>query len=385
MTNVSPIFTYVRYSNDAWGGTNAYFNVTAPAYLDPSISVQATTNAVTKSFKATDDLRISINKLNGLAQIITNLNRTVYFGGVGTLIATNRICRRTDTFWNGGANVYYVEEWLSGNTEQDPTYYDFGDPAQYIPTFIATAGTDTFTNENWQVREVYSERLGYWAYKQGQRYSFSPDPGGGWQGYSHIEGNSYEKLEYSYKGVTPAYPSLYAVTNGYVKKVTVYAVYSVDLGWQPSYLAQPTDGWWIDSYAHAVGGNYWTHYNTGLAITGKTLSTPTNEIPDTRVKYLHRTYASNLKNRAVYCKIAEIDNPIEKILFDIDRATVTAMNFASRHAYSHVTNDDGTDEDWNELFTWNYSAGADIEMVQFLIVVDWDFKHLGRGFTPPTE
>ena len=380
-TNISPIYLAISVRQGDPVKTNYYFTVSGDLATLSTPSGTATTNAVTKTFKATDDLRISTNKLNGLAQIITNMNRTVYFGGIGTLIATNRVCKRTDTFWNGQANIYYVTEWLSGNTEQDPQYYDFGDPAQYIPTYIATAGTDTFTNTNWSVREIYSERLQYVAYKKGQRYSFAPDPGGGWNGYSSIEGQSYEKLEYSYTGVTPVYPSMFAVTNGYVKKVTVYALYEVRTAWQPSYLAGQYY-YMGDSFSHDVGGNYWTTYNTGLEISGKTLSTPTEALPDTRVKYLHRDYATAIKNRAVYCKIAEVSNPTSQIFFDIDRSTVTAMNFASQHAYSFSTEEDGVDDNWEERFTWDYSGGAEVNTVQFLVVVDWNFQHLGRGFTP---
>ena len=377
----NPVYAFIAWTNNPSALSNAYFTIANRCYVDTPVIATATTNAVTKTFKATDDLRISTNKLNGLAQIITNMNRTVYFGGIGTLIATNRVCKRTDTFWNGQANIYYITEWMSGNTEQDPQYYDFGDPAQYIPTYIATAGTDTFTNTNWSVREIYSERLQYVAYKQGQRYSFAPDPGGGWNGYSNIEGQSYEKLEYSYTGVTPVYPSMFAVTNGYVKKVTVYALYEVRTAWQPSYLAGQYY-YMGDNFSHDVGGNYWTTYNTGLSISGKTLSTPTEALPDTRVKYLHRDYATAIKNRAVYCKIAEVSNPTSQIFFDIDRATVTAMNFASQHAYSFSTEEDGVDDNWEERFTWDYSGGAEVNTVQFMVVVDWKFQHLGRGFTP---
>lgn len=380
ITNVAPIYAYVRFSNSAWVGTNIYFDASAPAYIDPSVTILATSNAVTQYPTAKDDMRINLDKLNGLYGVLTNMNRTIYFGGAGTLVATNQTCFRTDNFFNGTGIVQYVSEFLSNYDEPaDPEYYDWGSPNQYINGYIAAAGTDTFSNSNHAVSEIFSHKLQYVAKKEGSRFEF--EGGGGWESYTSILASGYEKLEYEYKGVSTVYPSVFAITNGYVKKVTVYAVYSVALSDQPAYLEY--DSITInDFYAHDVGGNYWTPYNTGLTITGKTLSTPSEAIPDSRLKFIDNVYDSSLRNRAIFCKIAEIDNPTAKLCFDINKATVNGISFGSRNSYSFVTNDDGIETNWDEQMTWDYSGGADIKMTQFLIVVDWDFKHLGNGFIP---
>lgn len=383
VTNVLPIYVAISVKDGSFVATNAYFQVTSDIATSSPVTGTATTNALVPEYYgdyalATDDRRITTNKLYELREALTNLTRTVYFRGTDALVSTNCI---VTTYGNTGGTLFTTN--YTG-TALPIGYYDFGDGSGYIAGLLSGAAVVSVATNTVNVGTVFSESFFYDANKTGIYDENDGNPY--WSSYNWIEG-AYERIELEHKGVSLEYPSEYAVTNGYVSGVKVYALYenateSLDI---PGYGGLDGD----TNVTFDVGGEYWNTRNLGTAIDGVTINIPSEEPPVTRTSGTHRTYGGeypyqdSFRNMAVYTKIYECSNPTNRITFDIPKPEVTGADFASRYAYSY---DKDTNPDlYYEHFKFDYKLGYSIRIAKFMIVVDWKFKHLGNGFTAVTN
>jgi len=370
---VSPMYLGINIYSGTPIKTNAHFSVLNDLATTSSPTGTATTNALLDPVytvggvdlaKRTDDKRITTNKLDGLRQVLTNLYRTVYFSGVGALVSTNCIITAYEAYDTG---IVYTN--LSGESSPVEYYYD-GDGSEFIADFVSSAVVTNQTTNSLSVGAIFQENFIFSTERDGVQPT-----GEHWYSYVRV-GGRYRRWEYEYNDVTLKYPSIYAITNGYVKSVKVYAVYENEINQFPSEPSQ---------YTTSVSGNYWTHKNIGTSVIGIEISVPREELPDTRELNVLRDYPNSynmpLSNRAIYNKIFEIDDPTEAIYFDLGKATVTGADFGSKMAYHSYSYDEGayTGEEYD------YGLDYTIGITRFMIVVDWNFQHLGRGFEPVTN
>ena len=362
-TNIAPIFFCVNLYGGAMIRTNDYFGVSSIVMTNNATGT-ATAAAVASTFTLRDDKRITTNKLYELREVLTNLYRTVYFRGVGALVASNKI---TTSYTQYGGTLLSTN--ITGST-LPIGYYAIGDGSSYIPALIAGATANTVTtNSNADVADVFSEELTYLARNAGYWDYGYPE----WEADAYIAGE-YSKVEYEYKGVTLEYPSLYAVTNGLVKSVKVYAVYDITALSCPAYASgvAVTNNLVID-------GAYWNLSNLGIEIDGNPVNVPSDTPPETRVLSVDRSYSGN--NKAVYRKIYEVDDPTTEIRFDVAKPAVTPPVYSNKPSYVYYKTFWNAN-DFSEWFGWEYDLAYTVAFTRFMIVVDWNFKHLGNGFTP---
>jgi len=372
-TNVAPIYVAISVKTAAYAKTNAYFNVTSDLSTSSAITATATSNAVASAFTATDDRRITTNKLNAFAQILTNLNRTVYIGGINALTCTGR----TEIVYSHPYTNYVSEfEYGSGDA---PAYYDSYTKADLLADFSAI--TQTATNNYAATSPIYfAETLFSFQERGLATIDSTPE----WWSYVTIFGYSNERKHNAFTGCSVVYPSLWALTNNFVAAVKVYAVAEAIETSTESYYSWTALG---DFYSHTVDGEYWNQGNFGISSPGLTFNTPSHSVPSTRINGLDRQYygAGNLglTDRAIFTKIYETNSPTGPITFDLPERTITHADPASRYAYfDWTTASSGPREiGWQYL----YSVGYRLNYSRIMIVVDWNFTHLGRGFTPATN
>jgi len=168
-----------------------------------------------------------------------------------------------------------------------------------------------------------------------------------------------------------------------VKSVKIYAVIEA----QPSITINADYYDWdylADYYSHNVSGEYWHQGNVGVSVSNITLSAASHALDASRVKSWNRRFFSygnlGFTDKAVFNLIHESYNPTEQIRFDLGPFTVTPPDLATRHAYFDWETV-GTGE-FAEGWQYHYDLTFYVRITRVLIVVDWDFKHLGRGFTP---
>jgi hypothetical protein len=366
-TNVSPVYVAISVTDGTPVKTNSAFAVGTDLATTDFPNGVASSNAIVANFTATDDKRITTNKLYELREVLTNLYRTVYFRGVGALVASNKI---TTSYTQYGGTLLSTN--ITGST-LPIGYYAIGDGSSYIPALIAGATANTVTtNSNADVADVFSEELTYLARNAGYWDYDYPE----WQADAYIAGE-YSKVEYEYKGVTLEYPSLYAVTNGLVKSVKVYAVYDITALSCPAYASGI-----VVTNNLVIDGAYWNLSNLGIEIDGNPVNVPSDTPPETRVLSVDRSYSGN--NKAVYRKIYEADDPTTEIRFDVAKPAVTPPVYSNKTSYVYYKTFWNAN-DFSEWFGWEYDLAYTVAFTRFMIVVDWNFKHLGNGFTPQTN
>jgi hypothetical protein len=168
-----------------------------------------------------------------------------------------------------------------------------------------------------------------------------------------------------------------------VKSAKVYAVIEA----QPSITINQDYYDWdelADYYSHNVSGEYWHQGNLGATVSNITLSAASHALDASRIKGLNRRFYSygnlGFTDKAVFNLIYQTNNPTSQIRFDLGPFAVTPPDLATRYAYF----------DWETIGTGTFAEGWQyhydlifyVRITRVLIVVDWDFQHLGRGFTP---
>jgi hypothetical protein len=144
-------------------------------------------------------------------------------------------------------------------------------------------------------------------------------------------------------------------------------------------------------YSHDVDGEYWHEGNFGVTVAGMTINGPSHAVDATRTKGLHRVFrGGNAKDgnfwftdTAVFSKIFTANNPTNQLVFDLPCPAVTHADPKDRYQYfSWSYEPDGF---YRVAREWDYRVGYLVKVPRVLIVVDWNFQHLGRGFTAVTN
>jgi hypothetical protein len=210
-----------------------------------------------------------------------------------------------------------------------------------------------------------------------------------WWSDTEVEGNIHERKNNTWLGCSPSYPSLWALTNGLVNKVTIYAAMEVVKNISDSYL--PWDLPSQNYYKHSSSGEYWHEGNFGVLASNLTINLPSHSVDASRTNGLHKVFPGGtaydgnfwFTDTAVFSKIYETNSPTGPIAFDWQCPTITHADPKQRYAYfSYETAASGDRDLYRE---WHYRLGYRVLASRIMIVVDWDFKYLGRGFAPATN
>ena len=380
-TNVAQIYAYV-YIGPTWTGTNAYFTVTAPAFISTPITSLATTNAFPSSLVPKNDKSIARSKLDQFAQVLTNMNRTVWVTDTGSLTLTNGIYY---THSNLPENEWpYFEPWdefLYGTGDFTPTYNTGYSLDSIRTTYLASydrISTNPITGFIPCTLGTLSQ-FNFVFYAEGMAEVYF---NGDWTSRTRVFPITSYKREIKYLGIPLSYPSLYAVTNGYVKKVSVFAVLEfADITPNNAYPAtQPS------YYSHSVSGNHIYSGNLGASNATLKISGSKDTIDTTIRKFNYADFKGthyqelSFVNEAVLNLVYEVDNPTTPITFDFIPSDFihSKCDTYRYHFQQSAASNAARSEDWS----YNYSQYYEIRIVKWVVVVDWNFQHLGRGFTP---
>jgi hypothetical protein len=122
-----------------------------------------------------------------------------------------------------------------------------------------------------------------------------------------------------------------------------------------------------------------------------TINLPSHSVDALRTNGLHKVFPGGtaydgnfwFTDTAIFSKIYETNNPTGPIAFDWQCPSITHADPKQRYAYfSYETAASGDRDLFRE---WHYRLGYRVLASRIMIVVDWDFKYLGRGFVPVTN
>ena len=162
----------------------------------------------------------------------------------------------------------------------------------------------------------------------------------------------------------------------------------------PRYATQPYIGWpSLSTYGtftnHTLSGEYWHEGNHGISVTDMVLNSPSHSIDASRTKGLQKEFLGegnfDFTDTAKFSKLFATNNPTEIIRFDLETPSIIHGDPADRFAGFNWTGTNTSAEAYAEGFSKTYSLGYRVQIKRVLIVVDWNFKHLGRGFEPVTN
>jgi hypothetical protein len=379
-TNHPPVYAVIGWTNNVAALSNSSFKVDSRYFIDAPCTADIYSPAVASSFTALDDRRIVIDKLDGLSEVLTNLNRTVYIGAASVLSCTGLV-----QVVESHAYTNYVTVFLSGSGTT-PSYYTAYTVNDLIDDFLTITQTET----NQTAATSVGDMAGYYfqLYDSGFADIQTDSPPSSWSSLTEVEGDVHWRKHNTWLGVSPTYPSLWAITNGYVSNVTVYAAWEVVKNITDGYEAMDV---FSTYYSHDVGGEYWHEGNFGVTVDGMTINDPSHAVDATRTKGVHRVFPSgNAKDgnfwftdTAVFSKIFTANNPTGPIVFDLPCPAVTHADPKDRYQYFSWS--DEPDGSYRVARKWDYRVGYLVKVPRVLIVVDWNFQHLVRGFTPVTN
>lgn len=221
-------------------------------------------------------------------------------------------------------------------------------------------------------------------------YVYTVKDGGGVPSFEEYTINYSKELYYpvSFENELFDYPSTYAVTNGFVSRIRVFAVFSARVRSQAD-GRYPTPTY--DPYAifeedqalllNEVGGVSFDHPVSSPDFTGIPRHTSLPNLTNTVTSSNHR-YAQT-KLALIYDK----ENP--STTNDISWASVTMPSLAISGAPSVRGLGGYKNRPFDETFVSEYStscnAYVDIEVIKTFVVVDWNWRHLNpdNPYVPP--
>lgn len=378
-TNVPPIYAYV-YLGPAWQGTNAYFKVDAPAFDTPTVTGSVTSNSITSGQIVRNDVRIDTNKLYRLRQVLTNLTATIYVGAsVDSTQTIQSVSTSADDYnWTVYADPA-AAEWRDNGSGYTPSYksYDISsiiaanDTRPYTVTTTNQLSTLSLCEYDSMLTETKSADV------------FISYGSPAWESMIDIGGKSRVSLNHA-KGCTVDYPSDWAITNGYVKKVRVFALVKAKTRYEATgHIIYPT----ISSSDYAdhydIGGSFWYGGNLGVTAAGLNLNVPATidtTITKSRLVEFESYGYDGFMDTAKLSLIYEVDNPTTSIIFDVPEYSFTQA-YPSR--YTHIFEaTSGADALRSEETRNDYYLSYSVEILRWVVYVEWDFKHLGGDFTP---
>lgn len=362
---VAPVYFGINLYSGADLKTNIHFALQAVA-MSNQVTATASESALADPFAAIDDERITTNKLNQLAEVLTNLNRTVYIGTYEILTATNQ----QKVVQGDNVSTNYPDEWIYNQAGETPTYYSGYDRDAQIDELlgVAVATTNSVAVNTARLEEGLFE---YWLEGSASIYSNSVPA---LEYDSVVNGyGRFNRSKYSQTGCSVTYPSLWAITNGYVKRVQVYVAAECIPDLDQPYIND--DITTVDMYSHNAGGEYWNQGNYGITWSNGVLNTPSVAIEFGRTTGVHRVYNGlqgnfRLTDKAVFTRIYDVSNPTNAISFDLPEIQTSLPDLKARHAYlDWKTAPSG--ERW-EGWYYDHSVGWEIRISRVMIVVDWE-------------
>lgn len=367
-TNVPAIYFGIVYTNNPTL-TNSYFTINSLAFESTAIGF-AFSNAIASSQQTRDDQRITTNKLYDLCQVLTNLHRTVYIGA--SITPTNSV-RIEKSYWQ--------EPGMSTNFVFESTYGVGPTPSYYSSYSMSALLDDLFSGMNYTVTNTVSTdaficSIFDFRLEETKTANIYENPEQRWDALVNVWGlaNVTDCRNY---GCMLNYPSAWAITNGYVKSVRVYAAF--EFGAVNQYYPLP-------SYSNSMTYGGSLTYAGNIGTTGETIniSIPASGIDTTLTKTLYTTFHESgdlgFNDKAVFNLIYQIDDPSEPIVFDMP-----AFNFIHAKPSRYMawqSQDGGPLDNREEVSVVDYSLYYDIRISKVIVVVDWTFKHLGIGFVP---
>lgn len=340
------------------------------------------------NFYVTTGKWITSNNLNEARNVLTNLTRTIYVCPSSALAYTN--CAETWTStninWSVATNCPAVLPW---------------DPYEQFAGLVFTAVPATnYTDSVWNGRlgsyhaELYRWDLGAWWDGNGW---FGDGPGWAYQWYADFNATLRSKY---LTGCSLPYPSDYAIANGLVSRVTVYAVAYNEASVNDN-LTYPLDGnyyigidetlTWFELDGSNPEPNDWDGINLGFIDKVAELpSVPTNVCS----KYRYDGFAG-MPIDAAGLPIAGARLSLVGTFaagagckdFAFGTQALVPPDPAPDYRYSHTGIEtystlreapDTLDEQWAVEFDRN------IVVTHFVVIVDWNWTHCNpsRPFVP---
>lgn len=185
--------------------------------------------------------------------------------------------------------------------------------------------------------------------------------------------------------LSPDYPSLYALTNGMIAKVRVFAVVRSETRFPGSWVNRVpcednhftiTDRHQGGDYSDFVDFMVWgfvvgmaNPWNPGVEIAALPVSSPSlSGHADYTAGHNQPGYALQL--------VAEVDNPTGPIPIQLGGDSFNYPNLKSKSTRGWTEDDPDTYEEDYVWFEERWAAYATVYLTDFVVVVDWNFAHL---------
>ena len=313
------------------------------------------------------------NTLFSVLSAGTNLSRSVLF--LGGAIQPNVIAYDSAYEYRVSFGTYTNSGGVSGN---DAPYYDKSAMIQNMGA--GPTGSNTFP--------IVSFILPYFSVSaEGEASREHVVPAGEDDDYSsYVEQSSLEVRWTDHKGVLVKYPSLFAVTNGYVAKVSVFGVtsrnYHNTVGWSTIYE--------LDSFSQTGSGFAWSSeasmvYDWPVAAPLFAADPPLSTATSAHWVWFDHSGSRCFGLRLVHLHTAVNPTTEDDLKFDItpDLAIPAPEDLEFSEAWGEHTSYP-TGATVSRRYDWLITQVSS-DFLFFVIVVDWNWKHLNpdRTETPP--
>ena len=319
--------------------------------------------------------QVTLGDLNQAANVLSNMTRTIAVIPFGVSVLAS----------NGVSKVY---ERRGNAHSYDPVTY-YSEPANTVEDMwdgaLAEAGLEAeavFDPASWGGILVYYARNARFQRIYERPGPDYPRPMDRW---SAEDGGLYYTSTIELDAFLPSYPSLYALTNGMIAKVRVFAVVRSETRFPGSWGSPvPCEGNRFTIMDRHQGGDYsdfvdfmvWgfvvgmaNPLNPGVEIAALPVSSPSlSGCADYTAGHNQPGYALQL--------VAEVDNPTGVIPIRLGGDSLNCPDLKSKITRGWTEDDPDTYEEDYVWFEERWDAYATVYLTDFVVVVDWNFKHL---------
>lgn len=333
----------------------------------------------------TQSAAISTNYLNQAANVLSNLNRTIYICGIDALTSTSRV----------------YEAW---GFSADTNYFCEGDrPASTVPQDWQSLASKELSLDvsatnvvAWDGKLIYYDREANFWTDCFRDLRGTPDP-------QIWEVDSLSWVYFDTRrldGCTLPYPSDYALASQYVAKVSIFAVTmtapfvkdALDVGqpyWESSTIQHTVSGSYADlndmmTYGFGIGADPAAEWPANPLETASLTSSG---------EFVLAAYKNSPKPfmppRASFRLLASAEDPTNRVMFSLGTLTPSHPDLKFTYEiYDKRTWDDG---DYESMAYWDtWEVNLTMRVVCFAVVVDWKWRHLNPAkpyepepYTPP--
>jgi len=271
-----------------------------------------------------------------------------------------------------------------GTTHGDET--DFADTEAFWDALVVNATADSPTSTT-NTGGSFNGSLYAFDYRADYERDTWTDTGGGsgdttfYSGYLDVD-------TYSYQNCTSIYPSAWAYTNGYVKKVQLFLLAaSSPVPAAPTLtLGAFTDGTFTENYVHNEEPDAWDDVTCGIVGTLASHSTNFVEGSGYVVDGFKDRYSLSLGSlhnpidQWNLTLLAEVTDPTAPPVFNmgtnlvVDAGYANATEVSGQMAYAHGTDPVVTGTQYNIRTQMDHDIRGD----RVVIVVTWNFEHMNK-------